>query len=61
MDRRSFVKRAGLAGIAAGLPALRVLEFESLRQLLRGYAQSPIGQKLISELAPVLRQNSVGS
>jgi DNA mismatch repair protein MutS2 len=32
--------------------SLRVLEFESLRQLLRGYAQSPIGQKLISQLAP---------
>ena len=32
--------------------SLRVLEFESLRQLLRGYTQSPFGQRLIAELAP---------
>ena len=32
--------------------SLRVLEFESLRQLLRGYTQSPFGQRLIAELTP---------
>ena len=32
--------------------SLRVLEFESFRELLRGYAQSPFGQKLISKLVP---------
>ena len=30
----------------------RVLEFESLRELLRGYASSPLGQARISVLAP---------
>jgi DNA mismatch repair protein MutS2 len=30
----------------------RVLEFESLRQLLRGYASSPLGQGRIAALAP---------
>ncbi len=30
----------------------RVLEFESLRELLRGYASSPLGQGLIDALAP---------
>src|SRR6202043_600494 len=30
----------------------RVLEFESLRDLLRGYASSPLGQDLIAPLAP---------
>src|SRR5581483_4617525 len=30
----------------------RVLEFESLRDLLRGYASSPLGQRRISNLAP---------
>ena len=30
----------------------RVLEFESLRELLRGYATSPLGQARIAELAP---------
>ena len=30
----------------------RVLEFESLRDLLRGYAQSPLGQGRIAALAP---------
>jgi DNA mismatch repair protein MutS2 len=30
----------------------RVLEFESLRELLRGYASSPLGQSKIAELAP---------
>jgi DNA mismatch repair protein MutS2 len=29
-----------------------VLEFDALRDLLRGYAQSPLGQNLISNLAP---------
>ncbi len=32
--------------------SLRVLEFEPLRQLLRGYTQSPFGQRLVAELAP---------
>lgn len=32
--------------------SLRVLEFESLRQLLRGYAQSPFGQKKVAQIAP---------
>jgi DNA mismatch repair protein MutS2 len=32
--------------------SLRVLEFESFRELLRGYAQSPFGQRLISTLVP---------
>ena len=30
----------------------RVLEFDSLRDLLRGYASSPLGQGLIAHLAP---------
>lgn len=30
----------------------RVLEFDSLRELLRGYAASPLGQALIAALAP---------
>jgi DNA mismatch repair protein MutS2 len=30
----------------------RVLEFESLRELLRGYASSPLGQRCIAALAP---------
>jgi DNA mismatch repair protein MutS2 len=30
----------------------RVLEFESLRDLLRGYASSPLGQGRIAALAP---------
>ena len=30
----------------------RVLEFDSLRDLLRGYASSPMGQTLIAQLAP---------
>src|SRR5277367_5239963 len=30
----------------------RVLEFDSLRELLKGYASSPLGQRLIAELAP---------
>ena len=30
----------------------RVLEFESLRELLRGYASSPLGQKRVATLAP---------
>jgi DNA mismatch repair protein MutS2 len=31
----------------------RVLEFDSLRELLRGYASSPLGQNKITSLAPV--------
>jgi len=30
----------------------RVLEFDSLRELLRGYSSSPLGQELIAALAP---------
>jgi DNA mismatch repair protein MutS2 len=30
----------------------RVLEFETLRELLRGYASSPLGQKRVAELGP---------
>ena len=30
----------------------RVLEFESLRELLHGYASSPLGQERIAVLAP---------
>jgi DNA mismatch repair protein MutS2 len=30
----------------------RVLEFDSLRELLRGYASSPLGQRRIAEIAP---------
>ena len=32
----------------------QVLEFESLRALLRGYASSPLGQRLVAELGPSL-------
>ena len=32
----------------------RVLEFEALRELLRGYAPSPLGQARIGTLAPSL-------
>jgi DNA mismatch repair protein MutS2 len=32
--------------------SVRVLEFESLRDLLRGYAPSPLGQNRIAKLAP---------
>jgi DNA mismatch repair protein MutS2 len=32
--------------------SLRVLEFESFRELLHGYAQSPFGQRLIAQLGP---------
>src|SRR5579864_1637239 len=32
--------------------SMRVLEFDSLRALLRGYAASPLGQRRIAELAP---------
>jgi len=35
----------------------RVLEFDSLRDLLRGYASSPLGQGLISALQPSSDQN----
>ena len=30
----------------------RVLEFDALLDVLRGYATSPLGQKLITDLAP---------
>ncbi len=30
----------------------RVLEFESLRDLIRGYASSPLGQQRIASLSP---------
>ena len=30
----------------------RVLEFDALRELLRGYASSPLGQERITALAP---------
>src|SRR3984893_15355174 len=30
----------------------RVLEFDALRELLRGYASSPLGQRRIAEIAP---------
>src|ERR1700726_4616686 len=32
----------------------RVLEFDALRELLRGYASSPLGQMKIRALAPVI-------
>jgi DNA mismatch repair protein MutS2 len=32
--------------------SVRVLEFDSLRDLLSGYASSPLGQELIAQLAP---------
>src|ERR1700757_5237989 len=32
--------------------SMHVLEFDALRQLLRGYASSPLGQKRIAALAP---------
>src|SRR5205807_354635 len=35
----------------------RVLEFESLRDLLRGYASSPLGQTRIDTLAPSTDRN----
>ncbi len=35
----------------------RVLEFEALRELLRGYATSPLGQKRIAELTPSTERN----
>ena len=40
--------------MAAGLihTSARVLEFEALRELLRGYAQSPLGQSRIAVLGP---------
>ena len=39
----------------------RVLEFESLRELLRGYASSPLGQELIATLAPSTDRNWIES
>jgi len=35
----------------------RVLEFESLRDLLRGYTSSPLGQKRVAALAPSTDRN----
>ncbi|HWS16381.1 MAG TPA: hypothetical protein VN223_00115, partial [Candidatus Elarobacter sp.] len=35
----------------------RVLEFDALRELLRGYAASPLGQTRIAELAPSTDSN----
>ena len=35
----------------------QVLEFDSLRELLRGYASSPLGQGLIAKLAPSTDRN----
>ncbi|MGA9255547.1 MAG: endonuclease MutS2, partial [Candidatus Sulfotelmatobacter sp.] len=32
----------------------RVLEFDALRELLRGYASSPLGQARIAALAPAI-------
>ena len=37
--------------------SLRVLEFDSLRELLRSYAASPLGQRQIAELAPSTDRN----
>jgi DNA mismatch repair protein MutS2 len=39
----------------------RVLEFESLRELLRGYASSPLGQRRIAALAPSIDRNWIES
>jgi DNA mismatch repair protein MutS2 len=39
----------------------RVLEFESLRELLRGYASSPLGQQRIAALAPSIDRNWIES
>src|SRR5690349_7295986 len=43
--------------LPAPLPhtSARVLEFDSLRDLLRGYASSPLGKARIAELAPSTR------
>jgi DNA mismatch repair protein MutS2 len=38
-------------------PSARVLEFESLRHLLRGYSSSPLGQQRIAGLSPSLDRN----
>ncbi|MGH9514030.1 MAG: endonuclease MutS2 [Terriglobales bacterium] len=37
--------------------SLKVLEFESFRQLLRGYTQSPFGQRGVSELTPSISRD----
>src|SRR5581483_5190324 len=39
----------------------RVLEFESLRELLRGYAASPLGQARIAALTPSTDRNWIES
>src|SRR5437870_3069759 len=37
----------------------RVLEFESLRELLRGYASSPLGQQRAADIAPSSDRNRI--
>jgi DNA mismatch repair protein MutS2 len=39
----------------------RVLEFDSLRELLRGYASSPLGQKRLDALAPSIDRDWIRS
>ena len=39
----------------------RVLEFDALRELLRGYASSPLGQKRITALTPSTDRDWIGS
>src|ERR1700693_153714 len=39
----------------------RVLEFDALRDLLRGYASSPLGQARIASLAPSTDRNWIES
>src|SRR5450755_1112441 len=39
----------------------RVLEFDSLRELLRGYASSPLGQRKIAALAPATDRDWIES
>ena len=39
----------------------RVLEFDSLRELLRGYASSPLGQSRIAALAPAIDRDWIES
>jgi DNA mismatch repair protein MutS2 len=38
--------------VALGHSSARVLEFESLRELLRGYVSSPLGQAALTQLSP---------
>src|ERR1700685_369556 len=39
----------------------RVLEFDSLRELMRGYASSPLGQKRLDALAPSIDRDWIRS